>query len=437
MKCTIQSQKKQAVLTIKKLTLYQRCKIIHAKGRSGADYYLIFHKDRYINTAKINHLKDDGFIKKAFSNGLVIKGAHPAIYKLVNDHVFMCTRMTQTINKFKQRQPNLEQVITLTYFDQFITKDELINAFIDCFRDYRRKGNIQKAYNVLSVLKHYDPNNQFAKEMLASMTFQGYQSTYKEYFYYTPLDPQRLYDIFTHHERSVDLSILVTYRLLNRFSLTDWNVFQNFLSSYPKEVQANTTFQLFKQKPALIKYRSFTDVLLTHANTKQFFKIVFNDSFPHDLYQPLFIKHMENASEELIMEVFNNKYPLQEVIKDFPINKQEQAIRPMIEIILKHTSIHEVLAWLENFKHTFSFQSALEQIKQLEENPDKQDQLGDLYKMFNDLDHAISCYKWVIEFNPNHELTLKKLITLLKQNGQNEEAEAYQQQFIQQNKYSS
>ncbi|WP_440896417.1 hypothetical protein ACS127_18265 [Amphibacillus sp. Q70] len=438
MKCTIQSQKKQATLVVKRLVLYQNCKLIHAQGRSGQDYYLIFHKNRYINTIKVTELKIDSFISKAIEQGLIVSAPHHAIYSLINQQVFSCLPLDKMVHHAENHPKQLEQVIILSYFDQYIAKEKIINLFIETFRNHRRNGKLQQAYQVLTILEDYAPENQFARDILTSLTFQGYQSDNQEYFAFNPLQSDILEKTYLKNKRHLEISILSTVNLLNEYSDDQWQLFHHTLSDYPIDIQAKTLFQLLKQKPSLIEQKTFAKALLKYANVKQFLSIVLKPEYPHSIDPTIFIEQLEQASQDEHLAIFNKKQkPFIDRITSFPIEDKEKATRLIIESAIQITPIDEVLKWLDAFEDTFSFYNQLLTIKKLVENPDQQEKLAEFYQRFNHRDGAIECLKWEAELYPTKESVHKKLIKLLKETNQNEEADAYQEQWIQQTKYST
>src|SRR5699024_11856541 len=56
-----------------------------------------------------------------------------------------------------------------------IAKEKIITRFIKAYQEYRRNGQLKHAHHVLLMLQSYDPENQFAHDILTSLTFQGYQ----------------------------------------------------------------------------------------------------------------------------------------------------------------------------------------------------------------------------------------------------------------------
>lgn len=437
MKCTIQNQKKQATLIIKRLVLYQNCKLIHAQGRSGQDYYLIFHKNRYINTIKVTELKVDSFITKAIEHGLIVSSPHHAIYSLVNQQVFSCSPLDKMVHHTANQPKQLEQVIILSYFDQYIAKEKIINLFIESFRNHRRNGKLQQAYQVLTILKDYAPENQFARDILTSLTFQGYQSNKQEYLAFNPLQAETLEKKYLENKCHIEISILSTVNLLNEYSDDQWQLFHQTLTDYPAEIQTKTLFQLLKQKPSLIEQKAFAAALLKYANANQFLSIVLKSEYSHPIDSATFIEQLEQASQDEHLTIFNKKQnTFINRITPFSIENKEKATRLIIESAIPVVPIDNIIKWLEAFEDRFSFYNQLLTIKKLVENPDQQEKLAEFYQHFNHRDGAIECLKWEVELHPTKETVHKKLIKLLKETNQNDEADAYQEQWIQQTKYS-
>ncbi|MBU5595034.1 hypothetical protein KQI76_07630 [Amphibacillus sp. MSJ-3] len=438
MKCTIQSQGKQATLVVKQLILFQNCKIIHAQGRSSQDYYLFFHKNRYVNTLKATKIKADSFLNKAIEHGLIVLAPHHAIYSLVHQQTFPCIPLNKMINQIENQHMSLEQIIILSYFDQSIEKDKVIKLFVESFRNYRRNGKMQKAYQVLIKLKDYAPENQLVNDILNTLTFQNYQPENQEDLAFNPLQIDKLEKIYLKANRHLDISILSTVKLLNGFTDKQWQLLLQTLSDYPLDIQTKTLFNILKQKPDLIDQKEFAESLLKLANANKYFNIVMKPEYSHPIDTTHFIKQLEHASQDLQMILFNQKQQiLIDRIASFSKSDKEKTIRLIIETAIKVVSIDRIIDWLESWEEPFSFHKQLLTIKELMENPDEQEELADFYQYFNHKYGAIECLKWEIELHPTKESAHKKLVKLLKETNQNDEASAYQEQWIQQTKYSS
>lgn len=437
MKCKIQINNKQATLKVSKLVLYQHCQLLLAQGRSGNDYYLIFHKKRYINTVKIDELKADSFIAKAIQNGLSVLAPHHAIHSLVADQTFTLTPLKKMLYIDSNSDKQLDQIIILSYFDQYVSKEKISEHFIEVFRHHRRNGQMQLAFQVVSLLKNYDPENQFAFDILSSLTFQDYQLNDLEYFSFNPLQLEHLEHIYQSENRQFELSILSTFQIINDFSEHYWSIFIQTLNAYPKQIKTDTLAKLFKQQPDLIKESLFVDALLNDMNSQSYLKVVLNKKFIHSIDFKPFFEHLQNAKEDLLLMIFQEKkVNLKNRINPFTAIEKENIVRVIVEAALKSEPIDTILAWLDEFDQPFSFEKQLLLIQHLLENPDQQEQLADLYQKFNHYEGAIDCLKWDLELDPTNEVVFKKLIHLLKETNNTEEVEAYQQQWIQQMKYS-
>ncbi|SDC05650.1 hypothetical protein SAMN05421734_10429 [Pelagirhabdus alkalitolerans] len=436
MKCKIKSQKKVATLSTKGLAMYQHAKIVQAQGRSKSNYYLIFHKNRYINTIKADELKQNSFIKRAFDNGIVIHGDHPAIYELTNDSIFPCSKPRQVMDRSLKMQPNIEQLIILSYFDQVIDSAKIHNEFIKTARTFLQNGKRQKAYTALTLLLQMEPHHHYAKDMVNDVAFVDSHMKPEELEFYTPLDINRLKNLFKEQNRTLDYLILQTHRLTNRFSQQAWDAFLPQLKTYPTSVQRLTLLSMYKHKPALMNYEVFSDALLSVVTSDEYIKLVLHPTFNHSIEPKQFLSQLKQSSNRTKYQIFQKRsHSFDDRIQDFDNETKEIAIRIIIESLLDTTEIDTILEWIESKQDNLSYTGALQQIKQLQEDPDKQETLAELYKKFHAYSKAIACYKWVMDLDPTNEAVNKQLITLLKEQDQTEEAKAYQQQFIQLVKY--
>lgn len=438
MKCKIQIQQKQATLIVKRLIQYQNCQLVEAHGRSGQAYYLIFHKKRYINTIKLSDLTQDSFIATAIKHGFIITSPHHAIYSLVHDQTFSFVPLKKMLQTMAKNLKQLEPIIILSYFDQVIEQEKITNLFVECFRQHRRNGQLQLAFQAASALKNYQPDNQFANDMLTSLTFQDYQLDEREIFAYNPIDLDTLETIYTADTFKFERSILATSQLVNGFSDHYWQLLLPTLTPFPSQIRAETLLELLRQQPSLIKNKEFSDTTLQDAEPKAYLKIVLAEKFPHHVQPKAFINQLTQVDQATHLYIFK-KYQTTfiERIRPFSLEEKETVTRLIVESALKDHPIDEVIDWVTRIGDQFSFTNQLTQIKELVENPDQQEKLADIYQSFNYLTGAIDCLKWEIELHPNNEALFKKLIDLLKKTDQNEEAEAYQEQRIHQMKYSN
>lgn len=438
MKCKIQIKNKQATLKINQLTLFQNCQLLHAQGRSGQDYYLIFHKGRYINLIKVSTLNPESFISKAIEHGLTVAAPHHAIYSLISDQTFTLTPLNKMLHISSNDDKQLEKIIILTYFDQHVPKEKIVDHFVECFRTHRRNGKMQLAFQVISLLKNYDPENQFASDILSTLTFQDYQIDNLEYYSFIPLQLEQLEQIYVTENRQLELSILSTNQLFEKFSEHSWRLFHQTLTPYPDPVKTRTLIQLFKTQTELIKHTLFADALLKNVGPKSYLKIILHPDFNQSINQTTFIDHLTDIDQPTKLDIFKNKQAIFiERSKPFSADQKEVATRLIVEAALQSETIDDILSWLTQFEQPFTFQQQLVTMKGLIENPDQQEKLADLYQKFNFLSGAIECLKWEIELHPKDEAIFKKLIHLLKETKNIEEADAYQQQWVQQMKYSN
>lgn len=438
MKYKIQSQNKQATLTARQLILFQHCRIIHAQGRSGQDYYTIFHKERYINTVKIQQLKEHSFLATAIEHGLIIEAPHYAIEQLIDEEIFPTVPLNKMLSSIVDKSKSLESLIILSYFDHFITKDQIIEQFSESFREHRRGGKLKQSYLILQTLKSYDPENHFAKDMLATLTLQGYEVDDQAYFSFMPLQLDHLESIYLETDAHFELSILSTYQLLNKYSDHHFELFHKTLIDHQPSIQRKTLTQMIKQNEKLIEHDTFLNAFLNVANPNQYVNFVLKTNFSHPIDEEIFVEQLSKMKSAQQLNIFiNNGKVFLTRIKDFTKREQEKAIRMIVESVIPHISLDEIIDWLSAFEGNISFYKQLLLMKELSNHPDKQGELATLYQQFNHLEGAIDCLRWEIELDPINEETYKKIIHLLKATGQQEEADDFQEQWIHQTKYSN
>ncbi|WP_067840872.1 tetratricopeptide repeat protein [Amphibacillus sediminis] len=452
MQCKLKSHNEVISLTVSRLFLYHQCKLVLAQDYEGSKYFLVFHKDQFIHALKLDKLKPHHFLDRARRAGLSIPGNQPVIRALLNQKTFNHLSINQLKHKFKLHQgnPNIDQVIIQSYFDQVLPTNDIVHAFKQCFLAYRRNGNMQKAYQVLLALKVYQPDNSFAKDMLTSVDFQRYHHDYTDpnqlkfidpYFYeqqcYHPLNIDQLSHFLKEQNRQIDLAILATYRLTTTFSSDSWEIYQSFLNLCPSNQQLIALAQLLKLNPSLLQHDIFAKAILARSSADQYVKIVTRRQYPHPIDNEAFVEAIAQASPTTKRALLAKQERLIAITKSLSAHDIEQIIKPILASALESESMDSLMDWLEPFdqQSLLKLHHILAKIKQLKDDPDHQLELADLYLSFNQLEPAINCLKWELELNPANEKALKQLITLLKQDNKNHEADAYQEQLIQLTKY--
>ncbi|SEO65496.1 hypothetical protein SAMN04488134_11081 [Amphibacillus marinus] len=424
MKCTLYTQKKQATLVISKLILFYQCKIICAKGNTGAQYYLIFHRDRYINAIKTDHLKPESFLFRAIEQGMTIHRAHPIVYDLLKQSPFAWTSARQVKKKTHRLQPDMEQVTILSYFDQYIAPKTIIELYQNCFRSFKREGQLQKAYQSLVHLNRYQPNLTFYQDMIAAVEFQNYHTEQSTDSVTDPI-------VFALTMKEND-SARLTSQLSSSWNTDEWHQLWLLLQNYPSRVIFTTLEHMLRQNESLIQEPPFTEVLLSQATAKQFFNTLKKQSpFSHLINFDLFKQQLDALTVQRKISLLKNKpnYFIN-LIQNFSMHEKEQLIKPIVNVALQTESIPLVKQWLQDLPFNISLKEQLATMERFEQDELHQKELANLYIEFNNPLHAIECLKWSLAIDTDDLSCYKQLIELLRSTNQEQEADVYQNQLI-------
>lgn len=456
MELTIQTGKKVKSLQVEQLCLFHQSKIIKAISPEHEIYYLIFHKDNYINGANSQSLQQGSYLQQAFTRGVCLSNNHPVLHELISNKTFPLVRFQLFNKKLAQQYSPIESSLILTYFDQFLPEEMTTDTLKQTYYDLRRNGKMSKAYQTIQILSNHRPDNQFSKDMRSHLDFQRYEEkyqnldelqnidsfTYERVCFQEPEYRDRLLSLYQEEDRTIDAFILHYDQLKRNFDQTDWHEVEQGLEKYSNEEQLYCYTELIKENPALLQVPVFANKLLTKATADFYIQFVLEDTFKLDeLDHQLLITQLHDANPHLLAHYFNHpKDQLVQLTKDCSTKETEAIVLPFIKAFLMSKSISEVIEWLEPFHHyhkQLSFDAKLQTMQQLQEDPDQQGKLGELYVQFEQWEQAMNCFKWEVELNPTNLSIVRALIDLLKKTNNQQEAEAYQSLLIQTEKYRS
>lgn len=454
MELTIQNGKKTTSLSINQLCLYQQSKIIEAISSNGDIYYLFFHKDTYIDSGKAQEIQLDSHLHHAFSRGVCLPADHPFINELIVNKTFPVIRLNQLDKKLSQQYAPTEAGLILSYFDQFLPEETTFKRLQHVYYDLRRNGKMLKAYKTLHILANHRENNIFCRDMLAHLDFQRFEekfqnlselkeidrTTYEFTCFNTPAHIDQLLEIYQEENRVLDEWIIRIDQLKHQFNANHWQVINKALTKYSKEDQIACLTNMINTNPDLLKEHEVMDRLLTIAKPDTFVQLIMEHAIQLDqIDQTVLLNQLNNATPDLLAKYFNHENDqLLQLTKTSSIQETEAIITPFVTAFLATKSITDLISWLKPFHlhhKQFSFDHKLQDIKRLEDDPEQQYKLGELYLSFDQYDRAIDCFKWEVELNPSNLSAIQTLIQLLKKTHNATEANAYQALFIQTEKY--
>ncbi|GGM30030.1 hypothetical protein GCM10011351_15220 [Paraliobacillus quinghaiensis] len=453
----LQVNKKNIHTTVTKLSLYKQSKIIETVDQNNNYFYLVFYKDQYINGVKADHIKLDSHIHQAFTKGISVANDHPVIEPLISNQPFTLTRFNQLYKKLQQHYSPIETALIFTFFDSFTTKGSTIKLLKKTYYDFRRNGKMLKSYKTLHMLADHDANDKFAKDILGSMEFQRFEERYQnvdeliqidtdhlESLYYQQTNSHdyfnSLIQLYKLEKRWIDLFIVQTNMLKATFEKTLWEAFQQSLKTFTVGEQINILSDLYEANPQQEVEELLTTKLIDSANHSKLVKFLLEHNYkPTEKQLEKIIDHLAEIDPKVLTDYFNeSNQRLLQLCSNVSTKQAEKIITPFIKGFLQNHSITEIKRWFEPFQvanYHFPIEQTLDKMNQLQDDPDNQYSLGELYASFALYEQAIDCYKWEIELDPSSGKAMQALVKLYKKTGNDTEAENYQNLLIQTQKY--
>ncbi|WP_157967344.1 MULTISPECIES: hypothetical protein [Paraliobacillus] len=453
----LQSNKKTINVTVKQLYLYKQSKVMEAFDEHNNYYYLVFYKDTYMNGMKTDHIKLNSHIHQAFTSGIRIDAEHPIIHHLTKNEKLPLIRFNQLYKKVQQDYSPIETALIFTFFDSFTAEGSATQLLKKTFYDFRRNGKMLKAFQVLKLLAAHDQKNQFAKDMLENMQFQRYATQYQDYEQLVKIDPLYLESsCFTNLEnkialhyllmllhtenRWIDTLIIRTHLLKNKFEEMQWNALEQSLKTFTINEQITLLFDIYQSSQHADIEKALTNKLIGSSHHNDLVVFIMEHNYqPQENQLDQIVDHLTQADPKVISSYFNHSnQQLVQLSKHLTAKQIETLITPFIKTFLEDYSISEVRKWFTPFhevEHHFSIEQTLTKMNNLQDDPDNQFLLGELYIKFNQFEKAIDCFKWEIELSPNSTQAIQALANLYKQLGNHTEAKTYQNLLIQTQKY--
>ncbi|MFB1050921.1 hypothetical protein [Paraliobacillus sp. JSM ZJ581] len=457
MQLTIMINKKQITIETLHMYVYKQSKVIEAVDKNNRYYYLVFYHNQYINGVKTTKIKIGSHMHRALTNGIPFPSDHPFINTLLNKEMFSCIKFNQLYTKLQQKYSPTETALILSFFDTFTSPNSIQKLLKKTFYSYRRNGKLRKAFQILYILKQVDSTDTFALDMIGKMEFQNYRTLYQAldtleqhdavnfeslcFEQLTQHDIQRkLIDFYTKNNRLLDASIVRIFLLRQQFQPFVWHELLTSLSDWEVEAQIKILLDLNQHNP----HPDFEKELISRLLHSSYHKETISFLIEHE-YVPTtdessqVIYHLNHTDPQQLVDYFHlSRKKLLQLHKHLPKKQLEQIITPFVKAFMPIFHLSEIQAWIKSVKEEeehFLIEKTLKNIENLQDDPDRQYKLGELYVSLDQLDKAIECFKWEVELDPNNTKVIKTIIKLSKQMGNDSEAAVYQDLLIQTQKY--
>lgn len=457
MQCTLTINKKSKQVDVLKMYMYKQSKVIETVDKHNRYFYLVFYHNQYINGAKATKIKLGSHIHRALTRGITMESNHPFVKEVLNRDTYPCIKFNQLYTKLQQHYPPTETALILSFFDSFTSPDAIQKLLKKTFYSYRRNGKLRKAFQVLNILNQADPADTFAIDMIGKMEFQNERALYQSLDSLEQRDPihfesvcfaqlenheilTKLIVFFDNNDRNLDAAILRTFMLKEQFNQSAWDGLLAYLANHDTETQIYNLLELNQATPHPTIKKELVSKLLgsSHHNEAVTFFIE-HEYIPTTNETTQLIDHLNQVDSRKLMHYFHpSKKKIKQLHHLIPKKQIEQIIVPFVKTFLSSYSLAEVQEWIVKTKvedEQYLIEKNLNNIALLEDDPDQQYKLGELYLSLGQLSKAIECFKWEVELDPNNIKSMKAIIDLLKQTGDFSEAKNYEDLLIQTQKY--
>lgn len=447
-------------LTPTRMSIYRQSKIIEAIDAKQQVYYLFFYKDTFLNGAKATKTNINSHLHKAFTNGILFQADHPLTQALlINSQPFHFNRFNQFFKRSQQKYSPQETAMIFTFFDSIIPSKEIKKLIKGIFYQYRRNGQMLASYRILRIFVDYAPDDSFGTDLIRGLQFQQYEDIYDNLEELKQKDPLYLEnECFDHLNRShyaqhLLLQLAEQERWIDELAvrtaiLSTSNTSENLaeikriISQHFKETEQIALLKsMVAEHPNLKELKiELLEKLLSDSNHDEIVRFVVTHPLSPSEAQLLQIKNsFENASAAVFPPLFehlNNR--LIELFDKDPKALEQIMIR-CVSSFLPLYNLNQIKDWLSPLNQAgihLPIEQKLDKMKQLEDDPDHQFELGELYLYFQQLEQSLDCFKWEMELNPDNTKPVQFLSKIYLELGKKEEANAYQQLLIQMQKSS-
>ncbi|WP_226035359.1 tetratricopeptide repeat protein [Aquibacillus saliphilus] len=450
--------KKTVVVQPNKMAIYKQCKVIETVDTEQMHYYLIFYKDNFLNGVKADSVKINSHIHKSFTQGLTFDGDHPITKEVIrHQQPFSFIRFNQLYKKVEQKYSLIETVMIFTFFNSFILETEIKRLLQKVYYQYRRNGQLLGAYQSLKIFQQYDDNYRFVEDMLNNMQFQKYEEMYQDLELLIKKDPTYLELVSFNHLDQQDYSkiLLKLYQQQNRW-LDELAIRLHMLSTDFAEdnfERVNTIIQQqfdSHEQTAILtrigknndKNPKFKQLLLDnllqseqHNETIEF--LITTDVQPSPSQLSSILLSFQLVDNYVLTPLFDQLNVRLIELFNHDHKALEKSTAQCVSSFFGQYDLQQIRKWFAVFHDAdihLPIENKLKKMQALEDDPDQQFTLGELYLDFNQLEKSIDCFKWEMELKPEDPKPVQFLNRIYNQLGNQDEAVAYQQLLIQMQK---
>ncbi|WP_138418004.1 tetratricopeptide repeat protein [Aquibacillus sediminis] len=455
---TLTVNKKDIHLQPTRMSIYKQSEIVEAIDKKQNSYYLVFYKYNFLNGIRANKIVLNSHVHKAFTQGITFDANHPLTQALLSKHQhYSHSRFNPLLKKIQQKYSPSETALIFTFFDSFIPKGELNKLIKKLYYQYRRNGQLLAAFKILKIYQMYDNEDTFPKSMLNNLQFQSYQVMYQDLdklkktdsiylesvcfdSYHHPSYAKQLFDLYQEQGRWMDELALRLKQFTNITKDQDFILLQNLIQEHfepHQQVHLLTSLVEQADQHTLVR-QHLLDLALTHGTDEEIIHTVLTSEIrPSQDQLPKIAASFSTAKPEILHPYFHslNKKILSMFAPDYKL--LESTVNHCVIAFFNNYRLETIIDWFAPFHDAgipLPIEKKLAKMKALEDDPDGQCALGQLYQEFNQYERSIDCFKWEMELNPTNPEPVKSLTKAYQQLGREKEADAYQQLLIQMKK---
>ncbi|WP_142303753.1 hypothetical protein [Neobacillus soli] len=453
---TIKDKKQLVKGNVIRAAVFARSKVIEVMTADNERYYFIYYKNTLIYGDKLDKVEEGTFISKAFSEGLVIQSPHPLATALIPHLSVSIPNKSRLFPQLEIHFSLEEMAYIATTLDSFIEKEQLIKTIDKVFFHFRRDGNFMKSFQVLQMLNNFAPAFKSAKDRMGSQEFHSYHHFYHSSSLPAIFKKDPLYvEIHCFKNRSNPEERILLEEILSKqdglIGLLLWLETADKLQE-PKSIEKYTEIALsfvtmeewipilgevninpFCELP---ETKSIIQKMLQKGHYTQAALCLLNfiDDLPAS-YDAFLKEIWENSDSKFVIAHFDEFIKLLQHLPHDEKSKQlEQKVFQIAAILLEEhdlNTVHEKLAPIQTLHPDSEVIRKINEMFELEENPDRMMELGDFYAEFKQFDKAIDCFFWEMELQPQNPSPVRKICKMYQNKGMVNEAAAYQKVYAQ------
>ncbi|WP_085991233.1 tetratricopeptide repeat protein [Oceanobacillus senegalensis] len=448
--------KRPLTLTAEQLTIYKQTKIIEATDKNSNFYYVLFFKNKFINGVKAKSIRLHSYIHQALKKGIHFNGNHPFIAQLIgNKSSFQFVKFNQLIKSLPRTYNQKEIAFIFLFFNSFTKQGTSKKLFKHTFYEYHRNGQDFIAYQLLKYYSNYYSKDKFVYDMLHNLEFKRYEKHYADAHTMVEKDPDYTELICfdeRHHQHSASIlfklhkkqnremdELAVRINLLNRdYSNENFCEIKSIIETFHVDEQIQIMKDICDVHPVNNVKDTLVSLLLANENANEIVQFILSKDIQIDEKRlPLVAELFQEAHSSVLISNFPQSN--QRLLSLSNGNREilERLITPLIHAYINEYDLHAIIKWFEPF-HKVNIHLPIEQrlnkMMKLENDPDQQFALGELYLDFHQLEKSIDCFKWEMELHPEDPRPVIYLSKIYSEMGNQEEANAYQRLMIQMTK---